>query len=286
MLLTADFPECTRTVTDLAHRMIYLPQPEAGQHDSRALALQPRARVLDTRCLGTTRRSWSSESRSTTSLPRYSSRNGALTLLRKAKAAKDIAIEDLRDAYAVSYETAAHRFTNLATRRLDIPVHFMRIASTGVIYKAYENDGVHFPNRCHRRHRGTAGLPLLDGACSLRPARCVVGVPEVHRHHIGYVLVHRCGRPDSGGTVLGERRSALHPGEVDARTRDKGALHVQVPRSRMLFTAARGPGHPLGRTGVAQRPGAFHLLAAMPPGVFPGVDDTEVLKFLERHGGA
>jgi XRE family transcriptional regulator, fatty acid utilization regulator len=70
---------------------------------------------------------------------------GALTLLRKAKAAKDIAIEDLRDAYAVSYETAAHRFTNLATRHLDIPVHFMRIASTGVIYEAYENDGVHFP---------------------------------------------------------------------------------------------------------------------------------------------
>ncbi len=26
-----------------------------------------------------------------------------------------------------------------------------------------------------------------------------------------------------------------------------------------------------------------HLLAAMPPGVFPGVDDTEVLNFLERH---
>ena len=44
-------------------------------------------------------------------------------------------------------------------------------------------------NRCHRRHRGTAGLPLLNGACSLRPARCVVGVPEVHQHHIGYVLV-------------------------------------------------------------------------------------------------
>ena len=26
-----------------------------------------------------------------------------------------------------------------------------------------------------------------------------------------------------------------------------------------------------------------HLLAAMPPGVFPGVDETEVLAFLERH---
>ena len=72
--------------------------------------------------------------------------------------------------------------------------------------------------------------------------------PTPHRVRTG------AGRPDSGGT---ERRSALHPGEVDARTRDKGALHVQVPRSRPLFTAARGPGHPLGRTGVAQRPGAF-----------------------------
>ena len=26
-----------------------------------------------------------------------------------------------------------------------------------------------------------------------------------------------------------------------------------------------------------------HLLAAMPPGVFPGVDQTEVLTFLDRH---
>ena len=32
LLHTADLPECTRMVTDLAHRMIYLPQPEAGQH--------------------------------------------------------------------------------------------------------------------------------------------------------------------------------------------------------------------------------------------------------------
>jgi XRE family transcriptional regulator, fatty acid utilization regulator len=46
LLHTADLPECTRTVTDLAHRMIYLPQPEAGQHDSRALALQALGHVV------------------------------------------------------------------------------------------------------------------------------------------------------------------------------------------------------------------------------------------------
>ena len=37
---TNDLPESTRTVTDLAHRIVYLPQPDAGQHDSRSLALQ------------------------------------------------------------------------------------------------------------------------------------------------------------------------------------------------------------------------------------------------------
>jgi hypothetical protein len=28
-----------------------------------------------------------------------------------------------------------------------------------------------------------------------------------------------------------------------------------------------------------------HLLAAMPPGVFPGVDETAVMQFLDRHTG-
>jgi hypothetical protein len=28
-----------------------------------------------------------------------------------------------------------------------------------------------------------------------------------------------------------------------------------------------------------------HLLAALPPGTFPGVDDTEVYEFLEAHAG-
>ena len=47
--------------------------------------------------------------------------------------------------FAVSYEMAAHRFTNLATHHLDLPCHFMKNDASGVIYKAYENDGVVFP---------------------------------------------------------------------------------------------------------------------------------------------
>jgi hypothetical protein len=156
----------------------------------------------------------------------------------------------------VSCETAAHRFTNLATRRLDIPVHFMRIASTGVIYKAYEN-GLHFP---------TDATGAIEGqrVCRYWTARAVFDRPDVSSAYQKYTDT------TSGTywcTAVVDRTPAgpfsvsvgvpLHPGEVDARTRDKGALHVQVPRSRLLVTAARGPGHPLGRTGVAQRPGAF-----------------------------
>jgi predicted transcriptional regulator len=55
-------------------------------------------------------------------------------------------MEELRDAFAVSYETAAHRFTNLATARLGIPVHFTKVHESGTIIKAYENDRVRFPS--------------------------------------------------------------------------------------------------------------------------------------------
>ena len=44
-----------------------------------------------------------------------------------------------------TYETAAHRFTNLATDHLDVPVHFLKVHDSGVISKAYENDNVVFP---------------------------------------------------------------------------------------------------------------------------------------------
>ena len=209
---------------------------------------------------------------------------GALTLLRRAKAAKDIAIEDLRDAYAVSYETAAHRFTNLATRHLDLPVHFMRISSSGVIYKAYENDGVHFP---------TDATGAIEGqrVCRYWTARVVfdrpdlsIGLPAVHRHQVRNLLVHGGYRPDVGRAVLGQRRGAVRRRQVDARPGDDGAVQVPLPRPDLLLRCRR-PSWPTAGRAVAW-PSArvhSHLLAAMPPGVFPGVDQTDVLTFLERH---
>lgn len=69
----------------------------------------------------------------------------AVDFLREARANRDISVEDLKEVFYISYEMAAHRFTNLATHHLDIPCHFLRTDREGVINKAYENDGIVFP---------------------------------------------------------------------------------------------------------------------------------------------
>ena len=70
----------------------------------------------------------------------------AVPVLERAKQdRRDLAVEDLVDLFSVSYEMAAHRFTNLVTHHLGLPCHFVKNDASGIIYKAYENDGVVFP---------------------------------------------------------------------------------------------------------------------------------------------
>jgi len=70
----------------------------------------------------------------------------ALTLLEEAMVDGDLSVEDVKEVFYVSYEMAAHRFCNLATQGLDMRVHFVRSDAQGTIWKAYENDGLPFPN--------------------------------------------------------------------------------------------------------------------------------------------
>ncbi len=68
-----------------------------------------------------------------------------LRVVREAMEDGDISIDDLRQLFYVTYEMAAHRFTNVATRRLGIRVHFIRCDETGHVTKAYANDGFPLP---------------------------------------------------------------------------------------------------------------------------------------------
>lgn len=283
----SDLPQSTRTVTDLAHKILYLPQPEAGQHDSRTLALQALGHVV----LGhPVPQSYSQFLEQRVETNYFAAallvpEQGATALLRKAKAAKDLAIEDLRDAYAVSYETAAHRFTNLATHHLDLPVHFMRVSSSGVIYKAYENDGVIFPTDATGAIEGQRVCRFWTARVAFDQSDTSVAYQQYTDTPTGtYWCSSAIDRTAAGLFSVSVGVPYKHVKWLRGReTTERSASRCPDPTCCLsapdeLASRWEGLAWPSARA-------HSHLLAAMPPGVFPGVDDTEVLRFLERRGG-
>ncbi|MCY3560163.1 MAG: XRE family transcriptional regulator [bacterium] len=143
-----DIPRSTRSVTDLRRRVIYIPQrDELPTRASRSVVLSTLGHfALDHSDPATIedylrQRVESNYFAGAVLAPE----SPAVSLLQEAAGEGDIAVQDLKDVFSVSYEMAAHRLTNLATRHLGIPMHFMRADEEGLISKAYENDDVPFP---------------------------------------------------------------------------------------------------------------------------------------------
>lgn len=281
---TDALPGSTRSVTDMKNRRIYVPHPRPGGRDGRALALQALGHLV---LHHEPPRDYAEFLAQRVEINYFAAavlmpQQSTVELLRRAKADRDIAIEDLRDAFAVSYETAAHRFTNLATEHLDLRVHFMRISQDGIIYKAYENDGVRFP-------MDSSGA--IEGArvCRHWTARVVFDQPEGR----SFQQYTDTGRGTFWCTAMAERTAA---GVFSVSV---GVPFDQVRWMRGRDTTARDTSRcPDPRCCTAAPPelekqwsgkvwpsarAHSHLLAVMPPGVFPGVDDTEVLKFVADH---
>ncbi|PZU48105.1 MAG: XRE family transcriptional regulator [Arsenicicoccus sp.] len=274
-----DVPASTRTVTDLAHRRIYL--PAAGGHDPRAAALQALGHVV---LEHEPPRDYAEFLAQRVEINYFAAavlvpERSAVPFLARAKAERDIALEDLRDTFAVSYETAAHRFCNLATQHLDLQVHFMRTSADGVIYKAYENDGVRFP-------MDASGA--IEGArvCRSWTARVVFDRPtgEVYHQYTdtgrGTYWCTAVAEPSAAGLFS---VSVGVPFDQVRWMRGRDTRERRVSRCPDPRCCTRPPAD-LAREWQGQVwPSArahSHLLAVMPPGVFPGVDDTEVLRFV------
>jgi transcriptional regulator with XRE-family HTH domain len=217
----ADLPASTRSVADIKQRPALPVEHGPGEgrlaHGGAAGAREPDPRAqraaIVRRVPASARRDELPDRRAA------DPEDHAAPVLQDAKARRAISIEDLRDAYSVSYETAAHRFTNLATRHLGIRVHFLKVHESGTITKAYENDDVNFPPTGSARSRASCAA-ALDEPRRLRHPRQVQPVLPVHRHRQRHVLVHGARRGVERGRALRVGRCALRRHEVVRRPRD------------------------------------------------------------------
>jgi transcriptional regulator with XRE-family HTH domain len=279
-----DLPDSTRSVADLVNRRIYLPQRPAG-HDPRYVVLQ----TLGHFALGhTDPKDFADFLRQRVEANYFAAallvpEGAAAAFLLQAKRDHALSMEDLRDVFAVSHETAAHRFTNLATHHLGLQVHFTRTDSTGTIYKAYENDGLPYP---------TDASGAIEGqlACRQYTSRRVFASTDRYASYTQYTDTPKgtffCTahvEPGGGGefavTVGVPFQHAKWFRGADTQRRRKSTCPSPSCCRRPpqeLASKWEGQAWPSARA-------HSHLLAALPPGTFPGVDTTDVYAFLERH---
>ncbi|MGG5172367.1 helix-turn-helix domain-containing protein [Pseudarthrobacter sp. J1738] len=283
-----DLPHSTRSVTDLKNRRIYLTQSQRTDHDPRSVLLQALGHYVMGHQTPTNYGDFLMQRVATNyfAAALLLPEQATVEFLQRAKAAKEIAVEDIRDAFAVSYETAAHRFTNLATQHLGLTTHFQKTHKSGIIYKAYENDGVTFP----MDHTGAIeGQP----SCKSWTSRAVFDVADKFSAYSQYTdtpsgtfwCTARTERSASGEFSLSIGVPYQHVKWFRGRettAREKSTCpDPSCCKRPPVELAQEWSGHawPSARA-------HSHLLAAMPPGAFPGVDETEVYSFLQAHSGS
>ncbi len=280
-----DLPRSVRSLTDLRSNRIYVKQESVGGHSPRAVILQALGHFL----LGhDTPRDFADFLRQRVEANYFAAavlipEPAAVAFLRDAMSRRDLAVEDLVDVYSVSYEMAAHRVTNLVTHHLGLPCHFVKNDASGIIYKAYENDGVVFPADVtgaiegQRMCRKWAGRRVFSAPDRFSPYYQYSDTPSGT-----YFCVARVDpRADRGFAItLGvpfEHSRWFRGRETTIRTRSScpdGECCQRAPLA--LAERWEGMAWPSARA-------HSHILSALPAGSFPGVDDVDIYEFLDRH---
>ncbi|AWB88734.1 helix-turn-helix transcriptional regulator [Homoserinimonas hongtaonis] len=278
-----DLPASTRSVTDLKNGRIYLKMTEGG--DPRTALLQALAgHVLGLRepvDYGDFLRQRVETNYLAAAL--MVPEAGAVDFLTRAKNARELSVEDLRDTFAVSYETAAHRFTNLATEHLGIPVHFLKVHESGTISKAYENDSAAFP---------TDALGAVEGqmVCRKWSARQVFDVDDrfspYHQYTDKPAGTYWCTSSIQSSDQGSFSVSVGTPFANVKWFRGRDTRHRQVSSCPDPECCRKPPQDLSTKWADFSLPSArlqSSLLAAVPTGSFTGIDQTEVYAFLEAH---
>jgi predicted transcriptional regulator/transcriptional regulator with XRE-family HTH domain len=283
-----DLPRSVRSVTDLRHRRIYLKQESVGMHSPRTILLQTLGHFLLDHDIP---HDFADFLRQRVEANYFAAavlvpEQVAAGFLAEAKQARQLSVEDLRDVFSVSYEMAAHRFTNLASHHLGLPCHFVKNGEGGVIYKAYENDGLALPAddsgaiEGQRMCRQWSGRQVFSSADPFSPYYQYTDTPSGTYWCMAHVDP---GRERGFAITLGtpyEHSRWFRGRETAVRrvSRCPGADCCQRPPAA-LATRWEGMAWPSARA-------HSHILSALPTGSFPGVDETDVYEFLDRHASA
>lgn len=286
LIFVDDLPSNTRSITDLENGRIYLPPASIpGGHGLRSLALQAMAH----RVLGHDKPASYAEFLEQRLQINYFAaaclmpEARATEFLLEAKKQRNLAIEDLRDSFGVTHEAAAHRFTNLATRHLDLNVHHYRLDAAGVIVRGYENDGLPLPSDA---------TGAIEGQVACRKWAGRTAFDRTNRTSEFYQYTDT---PDGtywssvqiGDIAQGAFSIACGVPFDDAkwfRGRDTHARTVSLCPDP---TCCRTPSEDQlqrwqGKAWPSARMHA-HVLSPLPTGTFPGVEDTDMYAFLSQH---
>lgn len=289
LIYVDDLPHGARSVTDLENGRIYIPPASIpGGHGLRAMALQ----AIAHRLLGhQSPHDYAEFLRQRLEINYFACacllpRERSVAFLRDAKRERNIAIEDFRDAFGVTHEAAALRFTNLATSHLDLRVHFLRVNDDGGLFRGYENDGLPIP-------ADNTGAIEGQAVCRKWPGR--VAFTRTNRTTEFYQYTD---------TPVGTFWDSTQTGHA---TNEEFSISVGVPFEDAQWFRGRDSAHRListcpdpsccrtpsdnlrqqwsDRVWTSARLNPY-VLAPLPTGSFPGVDQTDLYEFLDRHARA
>src|SRR5579875_2783213 len=274
-----------RSVTDLRHRRIYLRQESLGMHTPRAVLLQTLGHFV----LGhSAPADFADFLRQRVEANYFAAavlvpEQAAVSFLRHAKESRNLSVEDLRDVFSVSYEMAAHRFTNLATHHLGLTCHFVKNDASGVIYKAYENDGVVFP-------ADVTGAIEGQRLCRFWSGRQVFAAADRFSPHYQYSDTpsgtYWCVASVDPGSERGYAITLGVPFDDARWFRGRDTTRRMSSACPDPSCCQRPPADLAARWDGMAWPSArahSHVLSALPSGSFPGVDEADVYAFLDRH---
>jgi transcriptional regulator with XRE-family HTH domain len=282
-----DLPHSARSVTDFENGRIYLPPASIpGGHGLRSMALQAMAHRLLGHSAPT---SYAAFLRQRLEINYFAAAclmplTPSVEFLSSSKRDRNLSIEDFRDAFGVTHEAAALRFTNLATSHLDMRVHLLRVGGDGAVSKAYENDGLRLPVDITGSTEGQIVCRHWGSRVAFTLSNRTTGYFQYTDTPEGTFFEST----QTAGTSSGDEFSIT----VGVPFAEAKWFRGRETSNRELSTCpaescCRRPPleleeHWRGKAWSSAKLHA-HILSPLPSGTFPGVDDRELYAFLEAH---